>query len=946
MSSKMLVENLQFVEALYASFLKDEKSVDTEWRAYFKSLGATDKAVVDGPHFTPRSIFSPRGGASNGIAHAAASPLPAAPVALVKHGAAADRVGQLVQGYRLRGHLYARLDPLGLNNPGRPDFDIRDFGLDQGDLEREFHAGGLNDKLKNIIALLEETYCRTIGVEVAHIEDRKIRQWLRKRMESTRNHIELSKAQQLQLLTKLTDAEIFESFIQTKFIGSKRFSLEGAESLIPLADLIVENAARAGVDEIVIGMAHRGRLNLLANVLGKPAREIFAEFEDKDPNMYLGRGDVKYHLGHSSDRLVDGRNIHLSLSFNPSHLEFVDAVVTGRVRAKQNQRNDIQRRTVLPLLIHGDAAFAGQGIVPELLNMSELKGYTVGGTIHVIVNNQVGFTTNPEDGRSTRYASDVAKMLNIPIFHVNGEDPEAVAQVVKLAVDFRLTFNRDVVIDLWCYRKLGHNEADEPSFTQPVMYQRIAEHPSVRAQFVKKLVEFGQLTQDQADEISVARRKILEVQLDEVRTGAYLRRPVSAMEGVWGKYKGGLDRDVPETKTGVPLAVLKKIGTSIVETPADFTPHPKLPKYLFEERREMAEGKRPLNWGMAEMLAYGSLVLEGSGVRLTGQDVERGTFTHRHAIYFDYKTGAPYSPLSHLSPNQANIEIRNSPLSELSCLGFEYGYSLDTPSKLVIWEAQFGDFVNGAQVIIDQFIVSGEDKWHRLSGLTLLLPHGFEGQGPEHSSGILERWLALCAEDNIQVCVPTTPAQMFHLLRRQIHRAYRKPLIVMTPKKLLRDDSAASSLEELTEGTFQRVLGDQHFSGPAAKDPAKVTRVLLCSGKVSYDLMKERKAKGREDVAIVRVEQLYPTPIAQIFNALKPFTAAKEVVWVQEEPLNRGAWTHMHFELEGARILPGPLHNVSRPTSASPATGSPSSHALEQRRIVEAAFAPLAPVGA
>ncbi len=936
MASKLINENLAFVEEQYARFLNDENAVEPEWRDYFNEVGNGERQTAyNAPDFQPRSIFAPK------LIPAGVLPADAAATA---HAVKQDRVAQLVQAYRWRGHLFAKLDPLGLQQRRKPDIALADFGLSEADLDTEFTAGGLRGTLRELIAHLEETYCRTIGVETAHIEDTRIRDWLRERMEATRNHLDLSRAAQVHLLTKLTDAEIFEHFLQTKFLGLKRFSLEGGESLIPMVDRIVERCARQGVVEMVIGMAHRGRLNLLANVLNMPTRQIFAEFLDEDPNVYLGKGDVKYHLGHSSDREIEGKNIHLSLSFNPSHLEFVDAVVSGRVRAKQDRRLDPNRRKVAALLIHGDAAFAGQGIIAELFNMAELPGYNIGGTIHIIVNNQVGFTTNPTDARSTRYATDVAKMLGIPIFHVNGEDPEAVAQVVNLATDFRLTFNRDVVIDLYCYRKYGHNEGDEPAYTQPLMYQAIAQHPSVREQFVKKLVSMGEITQEQADAIAAERRQKLDDELTETKKG-YQRRPPSAMAGLWAQYSGGKDKDCPEVSTAIPKEQLQELAAGLIRVPEGFKVHPKLVKAVIDPRRDMGSGKRPLDWGMAENLAYASLVSQGAAVRITGQDVERGTFSHRHAVMVDATTGAKYAPLANLASGQASFEIRNSPLSETSVLGYEYGYSLDTPDRLVIWEAQFGDFANAAQVIIDQFIVSAEEKWNRLSGLTMLLPHGYEGQGPEHSSARLDRFLNLCAEDNIQVAYPTTPAQIFHLLRRQVVRPLRKPLVVMTPKSLLRHPEAVSSLEELATGSFQRVLMDPAFVSSndidEPRDPSKVKRVLLCSGKVFYDLLAERRVRHAHDVAIVRVEQLYPTPLKQISDALSAFKNANEVVWVQEEPRNGGALTHMQNELVRNKVISGPLHYVSRPPSASPATGSQSSHKLEQRRVIEAAFSPL-----
>ncbi len=927
--SELPIWNVPFVEEQYARWLADESAVDEEWRAYFRALGPKNGLKL-GPSFRPTSIFASRAAPKNGAAALAG---------FDAHAAMQDRVVQLVQAYRFRGHMFADLDPLDLAKVQAPDISLEEFGLTEADLDKTFTAGGRTGTLRELIDHFQATYCRSIGAEFAHIELKEMRTWLRDEMEATRNRLELSHDEQIDLLTKLIDAETFEQFLHLRFQGAKRFSLEGAESLIPLCDRIVTSSAAQGVREIVVGMAHRGRLNVLANVMGKPARDIFAEFADEDPNLYIGRGDVKYHLGHSTDREIGGKTVHLSMAFNPSHLEFVDPVVTGRVRAKQDRRGDVDRREVLSILIHGDAAFSGQGIVAELFNMAGLRGYTTGGTIHVVVNNQIGFTTMPEDARSTRYATDVAKIVGAPILHVNGEDPEAVAQVVRLAVGFRQKFQRDVVIDLYCYRKYGHNEADEPAFTQPVMYRAIANHPSVREQFTKKLVQLGEMTQEQVDRIAVERRAALEEQLAETKRG-YRRRKPSAMAGLWAKYAGGADRDSPEVPTALAKAELQELGRRLVALPETFKLNPKLAKNLVEARREMAEGTRPLDWGMGESLAYASLVAQGAPVRLSGQDVERGTFSHRHATFFDFETGARHIPLQHVKPGQARFEVYNSPLSEVSVLGYEYGYSLDTPDGLVIWEAQFGDFVNAAQVISDQFIVSGEDKWHRLSGLTLLLPHGYEGQGPEHSSARLERWLNQCAEDNIQVANCTTPAQIFHLLRRQVVRPYRKPLVVMSPKSLLRHPEATSTLDELATGTFRRVIPDALFA-PGGQDPSKVSRVLLCTGKIYYELARERREHGRNDVAIVRVEQLYPTPLDAIAQALAPFAGAREIVWVQEEPRNQGARIHMYGELTRSGFLKSPLLHVSRPPSASPATGSHASHGLEQRQIHEAAFAPI-----
>jgi 2-oxoglutarate dehydrogenase E1 component len=662
----------------------------------------------------------------------------------------------------------------------------------------------------------------------------------------------------------------------------------------------------------------------------KSMRELFFAFNDDRPEMHIGRGDVKYHMGFSSDRVVDGTKVHLTLCFNPSHLEWVNPVVEGRARAKGDRKGDVERAKVLPLVIHGDAAFAGQGVVAETLNFSRLQGYTTGGTVHLVINNQIGFTTAPDDARSSPYCTDITRMLRCPVFHVNGEDPEAVAQVVRLACDYRQQFKQDVVIDMYCYRRYGHNEADEPRYTQPVMYSVIDKQPSVREMYVRRLQERGFINEGQAQEIAKRRHDQMEAELLEARRGSYVP-PDYAMGGVWRGYKGGADAECPEAQTSVPIERLKALADKIVAVPEDFEVNPKVRRFL-KERHERATGERPLDWGTAETLAYATLLDEGTRVRLSGQDARRGTFTHRHAVLFDARSGRRYMPLMHVSEELSKIEVWDSPLSEAGCLGFEYGYSLDSPETLVVWEAQFGDFVNTAQVIIDQFIVSSEDKWHRLNALVLLLPHGFEGQGPEHSSARLERFLTVAAEDNIQVANLTTPAQIFHCLRRQVLRPYRKPLVIMSPKSLLRHPDASSTLEELATGTFQRIIPDGTI------DPKAARRVILCSGKVYYDLLAARTLLKKTDIALVRVEQLYPLRPQHVREVLKPYNDGTDVVWVQEEPRNSGAWYVMNDRLP--RMLNGrfPLRCVSRAESASPATGSHAAHKLEQERLIEEAL--------
>jgi 2-oxoglutarate dehydrogenase E1 component len=916
--------NLPFVEELYDSYLANPQSVSAEWRHYFQQ-------ITSGDGRKPRTVppAGPTTAESNG-----AVALGGMDVALLQ-----DRVDQLIRAFRVRGHNIAQIDPLGLPRPVPIELNPDYYGLTEADLDRSFSTDTIHGEdvrpLRKILEQLRNTYCRRIGAQFMHMDDLAVRNWLQDRMESTQNRLTLSRDEQLRILTRLTDAVIFEEFLRKRYLGAKTFSLEGAESLIPLLDLAIERAADQGIREIVLGMAHRGRLNVLANIMGKNARKIFREFEDADPELNIGRGDVKYHLGYSSDwTTATGKSIHLSLCFNPSHLEFVNPVALGRVRAKQDRINDSSRRHVMGLLIHGDAAFAGEGVVQETLNLSELNGYSTGGTIHVVVNNQVGFTTGPAEGRSSPYATDVAKMLQIPIFHVNGEDPEAVAQVVRLSLDFRQRFQRDVVIDMYCYRRRGHNEGDEPSFTQPVMYQAIENRDSVRDHYLEHLLLLGEVTVDEADRIAEERRAHLESELSVARSEDYVHSP-ELQVGVWRGYHGGPESAADDPDTGIPSELASDLLLRQTELPPDFRVHPKIKRFL-AHRQEMAEGTAPLDWAAGEALALGSLALEGSRIRMSGQDCLRGTFSQRHAALYDYETGKRYIPLEHLSPKQAPVEIYNSPLSETGVLGFEYGYSLDYPDGLVLWEAQFGDFVNAAQVIIDQFIASAEDKWRRLSGLTLLLPHGFEGQGPEHSSARLERFLQLAAEDNMQIIYPTTPAQYFHCLRRQVLRKWRKPLVVMTPKSLLRLPKAVSQLQDFASGTFQRVLAD-----PAGANGTPPSRVILCTGKIFYELDQARQEAGRHDVVLIRLEQLFPLPWDQLYEILSAYDEGTPVLWVQEEPENMGAWRYLRVHIGDMLFGKFPFSGVYRPTSASPATGSASSHKLEQKTLLSAAYAEL-----
>jgi 2-oxoglutarate dehydrogenase E1 component len=934
--------------------MQSHHSVDEKWRRFFEGNGATPPgpapslpasspasngraAHANGNGVTPHgngnghAVIGPQ--RNGGAAAAAATVREAVRDSVIAATELQSRVAHLVNAYRVRGHVFADLDPLDNPPAAAPELELAHFGLTESDLDKTFSTAGISGlseraTLRQIVARLTETYCSSIGVEFTHIEEPEPRLWLQNQMESTRNHASLDRTELVRILTKLTEAEIFEQFIHKNYVNAKRFSLEGAESMIPMIDLLIEAAGQHGIEELVIGMAHRGRLNVLVNVMGKNVREIFAAFDDKKPERFLGAGDVKYHLGYSSEVLTQaGRPLHLSLAFNPSHLEFVNPVVEGRVRAKIDRR---KRKSTMPLLLHGDAAFMGQGIVAETLNLSQLEGYTTGGTIHLVVNNQIGFTTIPSDSRSTRYCTDIARELRIPVFHVNGEDPEAAIQVTRLAIEFRQRFKQDVVIDMYCYRKYGHNEGDEPRFTQPLMYSLIDKKPGVRDVYVQRLVSAGHITREDADAIAQERRATLERALEEARQGDFHSMPES-MGGVWGPYKGGPDARVPEVPTAYPREKLLDALDKLTTMPAGFHANPKALK-IVEQRRERALSGHGLDWGTGEHLAFASILMDNHGIRISGQDARRGTFSHRHAVLFDTETGEPYTPLAHLGDvGVGRFEIYDSPLSEGGVLGFEYGYSLDRPDKLVVWEAQFGDFVNAAQVIIDQFIVSAEDKWWRLSGLVLLLPHGFEGQGPEHSSARIERFLQLAAEDNIQVCNLTTPGQLFHVLRRQVSRMWRKPLVIFTPKSLLRHPEAVSTLDEIANGSFQRVIPD------GTVDPKGVKRVLLCSGKVYFELVAERKNRERKDVAIVRLEEYYPLSDA-LTKALAPYPAGTSVVWVQEEPRNMGAWYFINArqsDLVGTRH---PLSVVSRPESASPATGSKAAHDLEQKMLLDEAF--------
>jgi len=928
--SLLLGENAAFVDEKYLAWLADPSSVDPSWATLFASFERPENGHTPrlGPTFRPRTIFDPLGGGA-----------PATQGDVLAAALRQARAAQLINAYRVRGHLEADIDPLGrLERGDHPELTLDFYGLTEADLDAPLsglYVYGVPDvtTIREVVTRLRRAYCGSFGVEFMNIHDTTRKRWLQERFETLQDRVVLSRDEQIGVLRKLADAEGFETLIQNRFPGTKRFSLEGAETLIPLLDLLLERLASRGAEELIFGMPHRGRLNVLANILGKPVRYILSEFEDTRSDTFQGSGDVKYHLGFASQITTRaGKALRLSLAFNPSHLEAVDPVVEGRVRARQDRGGDLPHHQVVPVLLHGDAAFAGQGLVAEVLNLSDLKGYRTGGTIHVIVNNQIGFTTAPKDARSTPYATDVARMLAVPIFHVNGEDPIAVAAVVDIAAEWRQTFHQDVVIDMYCYRKHGHNEGDEPSFTQPLLYEAIRIHPSPRVVYARRMVDSGDLSEADVDRIVGESRDRLErasVTEPVGVEGSYIGDVSSPLGQIWARFRSGTVWDAVDTSFSP--SSLRELLTRANTLPSGFQAHRKIER-LLAQRLEMVRGERPLDWAVGEQAAFATLVSEGFRVRLSGQDSGRGTFSHRHATLTNILTGEEHTPLQHVGAGAATFQVFDSMLSEAAVLGFEFGYSLDYPEALVIWEAQFGDFANGAQVIIDNFLTAAEQKWNRCSGLVMLLPHGFEGQGPEHSSARLERYLQLAAEDNIQVANCTTPASFYHLLRRQCHQRVRKPLIVMTPKSLLRHPEAVSTMDELARGGFQRVIPET-----AALDPAAVRRVVLCSGKVYYDLVDERARQSEKRVAIARLEQLYPFPEAEIRAVLASYPAATDVVWCQEEPRNMGAWPMVDewlSELLGSRSA----RYVGRRVAASPATGSPSVHKREQATLVRAAL--------
>jgi len=922
--------NASFIEALYESYLESPESVPEVWRRFFESIGAERDEIAHGPI---REAIGQRLAVQPGITSAARVGAPADAPASEKQAA----VSRLIQVYSLRGHQIADLDPLGLWKRHTPAVLKLDFlGIERADFDREFYTGGLAGtgharmKLRDILALLKKIYCGKLAAEFAHISRARERLWLRERFEDCRAHWQISKQEQLEILRSLTRAEGIERYLNTKYVGQKRFSLEGGETLIPMLDDLIQRSGERGVQEIVIGMAHRGRLNVLVNVLGKSPQELFSEFEGAyDLATLKGSGDVKYHMGFSADLRTPGGNVHVVLAFNPSHLEIVDPVVEGSVRARQDRRGDRVGDEVLPVLIHGDAAVAGQGVVAETLQLSQTRAFYTGGTIHIIVNNQIGFTTSDaNDSRSTPYCSDIAKMIEAPVFHVNGDDPEAAVAAMRLALAYRQQFHKDVFIDLVCYRRLGHNEADEPAATQPIMYQTIRRHPSVLTLYGRKLQDLGVVSKEQVEDVAEAYRQCLDEGRNPNENALGMLGNQHTVD--WSRYQqAGLGESVD---TGVPLAELKRLAELMNRVPPDFPLHPRVQR-IIDDRRRMAAGELDLDWGFAENLAYATLLAENFHVRLIGQDSRRGTFFHRHAALFNQTNGEVHVPLAHIGGENAFL-VADSLLSEEAVLGFEYGYSTTSPDCLVIWEAQFGDFVNGAQVVIDQFISSGEAKWGRLSGLTLFLPHGYEGQGPEHSSARLERFLQLCAEHNMQVCVPSTPAQMFHMLRRQMLRPLRKPLIVMTPKSLLRHRLSVSSLDDLARGRFQPLIGEVE-----ELDAKAVQRIVFCSGKVYYELAEARRTEKLERVALIRIEELYPFPIDEYARTIARYPNAKEIIWCQEEPQNQGAWYQIRHRLQEPLTDEHQLFYAGRPGAAAPASGIHALHVRQQQALVAAALA-------
>ncbi len=927
-SSSFQGSNASFIENLYERFLEDPESVELSWQKEFKAI------QLSGSYETPHRPVIERFAQLAVKSQGRLAQLQGFTEESVKKQAAVSR---LINHYRVRGHQIANCNPLGKTNPIPVDMDPSYYGLSEPDMETLFHTGALFGEvdrlpLRQIIANLKQIYCGSIGTEHMHIVETKTRRWVINRLESAKAKLNLDINTKKSLLKLLTAAEGIENHLHHRFVGQKRFSLEGGESLIPILDELIQGSGEKGVKEIVIGMAHRGRLNVLVNILGKSPASLFDEFTGTSTLLPgAGSGDVKYHMGFSSDIATPSGPLHLTLAFNPSHLEIINPVVEGSVKARQDRAGKEGINTVIPVLIHGDAAFSGQGIVMETLNMSQTRAFYTGGTVHIVINNQIGFTTsNSLDARSTLYCTDVASMIQAPVFHVNSDDPEAVIFVTKLALDYRMTFNKDVVIDLICYRRLGHNEADEPATTQPLMYKKIRKHKTTRKLYAEKLIAEGIISEEQSVQMEHDYQSLLET--GQVVSRPLLENSTYSYTNQWNKFHHK-SWETP-CDTAISMDQLRYCNERMQRIPSGFELHPRVAKVM-DNRRKMSAGALPLDWGFAENLAYASLLLEKHHVRLTGQDVGRGTFVHRHAVLHNQISNTTYTPIKHLDKDQGNAQIFDSLLSEAGVLGFEYGYSTTMPNTLVVWEAQFGDFANGAQVVIDQFISSGETKWGRLCGLVLLLPHGFEGQGPEHSSARLERYLQLCAEHNMQVCNPTTPAQIFHLLRRQIIRPYRKPLIIMSPKSLLRHKLAVSTLEDLTTGKFQSVIGEQDTI-----DPEKVTRFILCAGKIYFDLLEARRLDNLNlaHVAIIRLEQLYPFPDKLLKTELEKYPHLEDFIWCQEEPKNQGAWyqsKHHFTDIVKASIK---VTYAGRDASAAPAVGKFHIHIEQQKAVVQTAL--------
>jgi 2-oxoglutarate dehydrogenase E1 component len=974
-------QNAAYIEQLYAKYETDPASVPAEWREFFAALGESPvdvKKAAEGASWKKKNWpIAANGEIVNALdgdwavvekavskkieAKAAAEGKPATTSDVLQSTRDSVRAIMMIRAYRMRGHLHAKLDPLGIAAPV-DDFNElspENYGFTAADYDRKIFIDNVLGleyaTIREMLDILQRTYCSTLGVEFMHISDPEAKSWIQERIEGPDKGVEFTLNGKKAILSKLIEAEGYEQFLDVRFKGTKRFGLDGSESLIPALEQIIKRGGNLGLKEVVLGMAHRGRLNVLTNVMGKPHRAVFHEFKGGSyaPDDVEGSGDVKYHLGASSDREFDNNKVHLSLTANPSHLEIVNPVVMGKARAKQDQMAQVwdgdiipltERAKVLPLLLHGDAAFAGQGVTAEILGLSGLRGHRVAGTMHFIINNQIGFTTNPAYSRSSPYPSDVAKMIEAPIFHVNGDDPEAVVYAAKIATEFRMKFHKPVVIDMFCYRRFGHNEGDEPSFTQPKMYKEIRAHKTVVQVYADRLIAEGVITEGDLEKMKADWRAHLEQEFEAGQ--AYKPNKADWLDGVWSGLRAADNADEQRRgKTGVPMKQLKEMGKKLSEIPAGFNAHKTIQRFM-ENRAKMIETGEGIDWAMAEALAFGSLCLDGHKIRLSGQDCERGTFSQRHSVLYDQETEERYVPLANLSPTQARYEVINSMLSEEAVLGFEYGYSLARPNALTLWEAQFGDFANGAQVVFDQFISSGERKWLRMSGLVCLLPHGFEGQGPEHSSARLERWLQMCAEDNMQVANCTTPANYFHILRRQMKRDFRKPLILMTPKSLLRHKRAVSQLSEMAgDSSFHRLLWDDAEvikDGPIKlQKDAKIRRVVMCSGKVYYDLLEEREKRGIDDVYLLRLEQLYPFPAKALINELSRFRNA-EMVWCQEEPKNMGSWAFIdpylewvlaHIDAKYQRV-----RYTGRPAAASPATGLMSKHLAQLEAFLEDAL--------